>query len=155
MTRSLLIATHNKKKLAEMADILSDLPLKMLSPADFGDIPPPEETGDTFEENACEKALAYARATGLWSVADDSGLEVACLGGRPGVRSSRWGGRAGDDARNREKLLAEVARYRPEQWQARYVCVAALAAPEKILITTRGTCSGIITASGRGTWGFG
>ncbi|MDK1032430.1 MAG: non-canonical purine NTP pyrophosphatase, partial [Planctomycetia bacterium] len=91
MIRSLLIATGNRKKLGEMKNILGDLPLSLLSLDDFSEVPSPAETGSTFEENACEKALAYARATGVWALADDSGLEVDCLDGRPGILSSRWG----------------------------------------------------------------
>ena len=92
MARTLVLATRNRKKLEEMVAILQGLPADLKALDDFGSVPAVPETGETFEENARAKALGYARATGRWALADDSGLEVDALGGLPGVRSSRWGG---------------------------------------------------------------
>ena len=92
MARTVVIATRNRKKFEEMAALLGGLDLEVRSLADFPGVPTVLEEGETFEENAKAKALAYAQATGQWALADDSGLEVDALAGKPGVRSSRWGG---------------------------------------------------------------
>jgi XTP/dITP diphosphohydrolase len=155
MPRVLVIATRNHKKLEEMAAILAGLPIEALPLDAFGAIEPVPETGDTFEANAREKALGYARATGQWALADDSGLEVDALDGRPGVRSSRWGGREGDDLLNNETLLRALADKPPAAWTARYRCVMALAAPDEVLAITEGTCEGRITDRPAGANGFG
>ena len=155
MPRTLVIAPHNRKKLEEMRAILAGLPLEMKSLDDFGCIPPVQETGDTFAANASQKALGYARATGQWALADDSGLEVDALGGKPGVRSSRWGGRDGDDALNNETLLQSLADQPRPSWTARYRCVMALATPALVLAVTEGVCAGRITDRPAGTNGFG
>jgi XTP/dITP diphosphohydrolase len=155
MPRTLVIATHNRKKLEEMRAILDGLPLDLKSLDDFGSIPPVPETGDTFVANAGQKALGYARATGQWALADDSGLEVDALGGKPGVRSSRWGGHDGDDALNNATLLKSLADQPPATWTARYRCVMALATPALVLAVTEGACEGRITDRPAGTNGFG
>jgi len=155
MPRRLIIATRNRKKFEEMAAILADLGLDLESLDALADVPAVPETGDTFEANACAKAVGYARATGRWALADDSGLEVDALGGQPGVRSSRWGGREGDDRLNNETLLSALADHPKETWTARYRCVAALATPERVLAVTEGTCEGRITDRPAGANGFG
>ena len=163
MGRTLVIATRNRKKFEEILALLRGLPVELKSPADFGDLPAIDEPYETFEENAAAKALGYARATGQWALADDSGLEVDALGGKPGVRSSRWGGREGDDDLNNRTLLAALADHPRETWTARYRCVAALAAPGpaagaaagRVLATAEGTCEGLITDRPAGTNGFG
>ncbi|MBE3097320.1 MAG: RdgB/HAM1 family non-canonical purine NTP pyrophosphatase [Acidobacteria bacterium] len=162
MLRTIVIATRNGKKFEEMAAILRGIRAEIKSPSDFGDLPPVPETGATFEENARLKAIGYARLTGAWALADDSGLEVDALGGQPGVRSSRWAGREGDDALNNKTLLAALAPHPRETWTARYRCVAALAAPDaaatggaKVLAVTRGACEGRITDRPAGDNGFG
>ena len=155
MPRTLVIATRNRKKFEEMAAILQGVAAEMKSLDDFGPIDPVPETGDTFEANARRKALGYARATGEWALADDSGLEVDALGGAPGVRSSRWGGREGDDRLNNETLMRALAAKPRETWTARYRCVMALATPREVLAVTEGSCEGRITDRPAGANGFG
>ena len=163
MARILVIATRNRKKFEEMLALMRGLPADLKSLADFGDLPPVDEPHDTFEENAAAKAVGYAVLTGQWTLADDSGLEVDALGGKPGVQSSRWGGREGDDDLNNRTLLAALAAHPKEAWTARYRCVAALAAPEpaaqgvgaRVLAMTVGACEGRITDRPAGANGFG
>jgi XTP/dITP diphosphohydrolase len=155
MARTLVLATRNRKKLEEMVAILQGLPADLKALDDFGSVPAVPETGETFEENARAKALGYARATGRWTLADDSGLEVDALGGLPGVRSSRWGGEEGNDRLNNETLLAALAGRPRNTWTARYRCVMALATPEEVLATTEGACEGRITDRPAGSNGFG
>jgi len=155
MARTLVLATRNRKKLEEMVAILQGLPADLKALDDFGSVPAVPETGKTFEENARAKALGYARATGRWALADDSGLEVDALGGLPGVRSSRWGGEEGNDRLNNETLLAALAGRPRNTWTARYRCVMALATPEEVLATTAGACEGRITDRPAGSNGFG
>ena len=101
----LVVASGNKNKLREIEALLSDLPLEILTPGDFPDWPAVEEDGATFRENALIKAMAGYKHTGLPCIADDSGLEVDALGGRPGVHSSRYAGENATDAENNAKLL--------------------------------------------------
>ena len=155
MARTLVLATRNRKKLEEMVAILQGLPTDLKALDDFGSVPAVPETGETFEENARAKALGYARATGRWALADDSGLEVDALGGLPGVRSSRWGGEEGNDRLNNETLLAALAGRPRNTWTARYRCVMALATPEEVLAITEGACEGRITDRPAGSNGFG
>ena len=155
MARTLVLATRNRKKLEEMVAILQGLPANLKALDAFGSVPAVPETGETFEENARAKALGYARATGRWALADDSGLEVDALGGLPGVRSSRWGGEEGNDRLNNETLLAALAGRPRNTWTARYRCVMALATPEEVLATTEGACEGRITDRPAGSNGFG
>jgi len=155
MPRTLVIATRNRKKLEEMVAILAGLPAEMAALDAFEGVPRVAETGRTFEANARLKALGYARATGRWALADDSGLEVDALGGRPGVYSSRWGGEEGNDRLNNEALLRALAAHPRHSWTARYRCVMALASPERVLLVTEGTCEGRITDRPAGTNGFG
>ncbi len=127
---TLLIATTNEDKLREIIPLLADLPLVLVTLADYALIRPPEETGRTFAENARLKAQFYAKMTGLLTVAEDSGLEIAALDGAPGVESARWGGR---DATYPDKfsLIYERLRARGVAGSsARFVCAVALAAPE-------------------------
>lgn len=157
MTRpKLLIATHNQGKVREYRTLLADLPLEVTYLDAEGITFEVEETGETFEANAILKAQAYARASGLLTWADDSGLEVDALGGRPGVYSARYGAPAteGDEGRYRLLLgqmegLADVAR------AARFRCVVALATPKGEVRTAEGTCEGRIAHGPRGNNGFG
>jgi XTP/dITP diphosphohydrolase len=139
---------------------LGDLDLTLLSLDDFPEMPEIPETGATFAENAGAKALAVARATGLPALADDSGLEVAALSGRPGVYSARYAGdrtapRAPTDEDNWRKLLEELEGVPWEARQARFVCEIALARPDGRLYRARGECAGFIAKAPRGERGFG
>ncbi len=154
MPRTLILGTRNAKKQAEMAALLAGLDIELVGLEAYAAVPEVPETGDTFEANASAKALGYAQATGEWAIADDSGLEVDALGGRPGVHSSRWGGEPGNDALNNRRLLDELAGA-AAPWTARYRCVVALATPEQVLFTAAGACEGVITATPAGANGFG
>lgn len=167
----LVLATQNPGKVAEMRDLLAPIGLAVLGLDDLGlgDLPEPEETGTTFEANATIKALAYARATGRWCLADDSGLEVDALGGRPGVISSHFAfdgqtdgpaagmGREERDAANNARLLRELEGVPAEARTARFVCVMVLAG-KSVEAVSQGTFEGRIGLPGevpRGTGGFG
>lgn len=152
---TLVIATRNKGKIAEIARILSfDSGIQIRSVAEF-DLADIEETGTTFEENAALKALTVARATGFAALADDSGLEVDALNGAPGIFSARFAGGHGDDQANNEKLLAELASIAPNKRSARFVAVIAVAKPDGSTIMERGELLGEIALSLRGENGFG
>ena len=147
----LLVGTTNRGKLAEIGELVEGLPLRSLR--DFPGAPDVEEDADTFEGNAEKKALAYAKATGMPALADDSGLCVDALGGRPGVYSARYA--EGDDAARIEKLLGELANVPEDRRGAKFVCALCLAFPDGRKLTTRGECHGVITHAPRGTGGFG
>ena len=150
----LLIATRNAGKIRELEELLNGFPVKLRSLNDFPGIVEPEETGATFAENAVLKAVYYARQTELLSLADDSGLEVEALGGAPGVYSARYAGVEANDSQRIEKLLEELAA--AENRKARFVCAAALAdSSGEVKFLAEGVCGGRITASPRGTQGFG
>ena len=157
----LLIATRSAGKFRELRQLFARAGLSVadLSEAGVAESPAEDnlETAETFEENALAKARYFARVTGRPVVADDSGLEVAALGGRPGVRSKRWSGRteltgASLDAANNARLLHELRGLTSRE--ARYVCVAAFVDGEDAF-TCRGTTSGVILEAPRGTGGFG
>ena len=153
--KTLVIATRNKGKIAEIARILTfDSSIQIRSVADF-DIEDIEETGSTFEENALLKALTVTRTTGFAALADDSGLEVDALGGAPGIYSARYCGTHGDDLANNEKLLKELAGKDSSLRAARFVAVIAVAKPGGSTITSRGELAGEIALSSQGANGFG
>lgn len=158
----LLVATHSLHKVRELRQLLHPLRAELLDLDDVGIAHDVEEHGETFAANASLKARAYARISGLPTLADDSGLEVDALGGGPGVRTRRYSGPDATDASNNRKLLEALAGLPPERRGARYVCLLALALPGSAgprgglpLIFTRGTCRGRIAAAPRGTNGFG
>jgi XTP/dITP diphosphohydrolase len=152
--RALVVATGNPGKLREFREILADARVALRSLAEFPALRMPEE-GDEYAENAIAKARVLARATGLPAIADDSGLEVDALGGRPGPQSARYGGARLDDAGRLALLLREIAATGSSGRGARFVCVAALATPDGEVATARGECSGEILATPRGVGGFG
>jgi XTP/dITP diphosphohydrolase len=130
--------------------------------ADFPGAAEVKEDGPTFAENAHKKAVEYAKATGLWTLADDSGLVVDALDGAPGVNSARFSGerpKGADrrllDRRNMDKVLSLLTGVPAEKRTARFVCCLCLASPEKVLIETQGTVEGVITDKPAGTGGFG
>ena len=148
----LLLASRNRGKLREMRRLLPGFTLESLD--QHPEVPEVEETGTSFEENAGLKAVAAARASGLWSLGEDSGLEVDALGGAPGVHSARYAGVHGDDEANNQKLVAELSGYRDRG--ARYVCALVLANPDgKVVASMRGESEGSIAETPRGTGGFG
>ncbi len=149
----LLLATRNRKKLAELRRILDAIELVGLDDAPA--YPEPAETGLTFEENALAKAREGTANTGLPTVADDSGLAVAALAGMPGVFSARWSGRHGDDVANLELVLAQIGDVPDEHRGAAFVCVAALATPDGREWTVSGRMTGRLVRKARGTGGFG
>ena len=151
---SLLLATENQGKLREMRQILGDLPLRLVGPAELGIHLDVVEDGATFEKNAALKARAYAEAAGLPALADDSGLEVDALDGRPGVLSARYAGEGAGDADKRRKLLAEMEAAPESKRSARFRCVMALAWGGHVY-TTEGTVEGEIAREERGSGGFG
>jgi len=159
----LLVATHSAHKLAELSELLRLDHAEILGLDDVGVDDEPEETGSTFETNARIKARFGARRTGLPTIADDSGLEVDALDGRPGVRTRRYAGPNATDDDNNAKLLAELKGLPSERRSARYVCVLALAVPaggasptDAVPIrSVRGTSRGRIATEPRGNGGFG
>jgi XTP/dITP diphosphohydrolase len=160
--RRLLVATRSVHKLRELRELLDLHGTDLVSLEDLGVPGDPAETGRTFETNAAIKARFGVRATGLPTLADDSGLEVDALGGGPGVMTRRYAGEHATDADNNGKLLEALRGLPPERRAARYVCVLALALPDRAgpggglhLILARGTCHGRIALESRGRGGFG
>ena len=158
----LVIATRSEHKLRELGELLQLERGELLTLDDLGVPGEPVEDGETFEANARIKARFAALATGLPSLADDSGIEVDFLGGGPGVRTRRYSGPDPTDARNNAKLLAALDGLPPDRRGARYVCVLALALPARAgprgalpMVLRRGTCRGRIATGPRGTGGFG
>jgi len=160
--RRLLVATRSVHKLRELRELLDLRRTDLVSLDDLGVPGDPIETGVTFETNAAIKARFGARATGLPTLADDSGLEVDALDGAPGVRSRRYAGENATDAANNARLLDALRGLSPQRRGARYVCVLAVALPGGAgprgglrLILARGTCRGRIASEPRGSGGFG
>lgn len=151
----LFIATGNRGKLAEFKALLTPLGFRISSPADFQSLPTVEETEMTFEGNAKLKARTLAQYLNRWTLADDSGLEVAALDGRPGVHTARYAGVGATNAENRRKLLLEMAQVGPESRQAHFVAVIVLSSPDGKCVAVRGTCPGTIALSEKGDGGFG
>jgi len=149
-----VLATLNPGKLEELAALVADLPVEIVSQAALG-VPAIEETGSSFADNAVLKARHVARATGLASIADDSGLEVDALGGAPGVHSARYAGPGANDAENTARLLAAL-RDVPAPRTARYRCVLAyVAGAEADAVLCTGVWEGAIAAAPAGRGGFG
>ena len=158
MTKSLfptlVIATHNQGKLREFRNLLQPLNSDILSLADVSITEEFEETGQTFADNARIKAKAYSRLIQFPVLADDSGLEVAALGGRPGIHSARYAGTGATDKDRVQKLLGELALINGER-KARFVCNLALAREGILLYESEGQCTGSIGTEPHGTKGFG
>ena len=151
----LLVATRSEHKLRELRDLLG-LPDGELTTLDeAGVVGEPVEDGLTFEDNAAIKARAGLAATGLPTLADDSGIEVDALDGAPGVRTRRYAGEDATDEDNNRKMLGALAGLPTERRGARYVCSLVLAVPGEPLVTVRGECSGHIATEPRGSAGFG
>ena len=149
------MATTNHAKLQEIRSLLSDLPIELVTLARWPDLAPPEETGRTFAENARLKARYYADATGLPTVAEDSGLEIDALGGAPGVESARFGGRHTSYA-DKFALIYDRLRACPAAPStARFICALALVEGDAVLFETQGTVEGRIASEPKGEGGFG
>ena len=149
---TVVLATHNRYKVVELRRIMDGAPIELVSGLDL-QIPDVEETGDTFADNALLKARACVEATGLPSVADDSGLMVDALRGAPGVRSARYAGEGADDDANLRLVLERLGG--ATERSARFVCVAALVTPDGHEVTEDGVMEGVLTDAPRGDGGFG
>ena len=155
MHHKLLVATRNPGKAREFKELLRDLPLETISLEQAGVFEEVEETGDSFEENACIKAKAYAALSGLLTLADDSGLEVDALGGGPGVKSARYGGPGATDEDRVLLLLKNLEEVAWEDRTGRFRCVIAIARPSGEVRTVTGVVDGIIQYEPKGDNGFG
>jgi XTP/dITP diphosphohydrolase len=151
----LLIATNNKGKVREFQDLLTGIPFQLVTPGDLNLNLEVEESGDTYEANARLKALAFGRASGLLTLADDSGLEVDALNGAPGIHSARYAGPAAKDGNKIEYLLSKLVGVPMEKRTARFRCVIAIATPAGAVRYCSGACEGLITLIPRGAAGFG
>ena len=155
MAFKLLIATNNSGKVEEYRRLLGCLPVELTTPSNEGVTEEPEESGDTFEENALIKARFYSEATGLPALADDSGIEVDALNGEPGVRSARYGGLKGNDDDRNKLLLSNLSNVPWEKRTARFVCVVATVWPGAGEETFQGACQGYVAFEPSGQKGFG
>jgi len=151
----LLLASRNRGKLRELQELLAAVSIEIRTLEDFAEFPETVEDGLTFMENAAKKALAAACGTGITAIADDSGLEVDALGGRPGIHSARFAGEPADDGRNNRKLLELLRGVPVEKRTARFVCAIAIATPEGKTYFAEGACEGVILSEPRGSGGFG
>jgi XTP/dITP diphosphohydrolase len=154
--RRVVLASSNAGKLRELAAVLAPLELELITQDRLG-IPAPQETGTTFVDNAQLKARHAAQRSGLPALADDSGLEVDALGGRPGVWSARYAGEGASDAQNLALLMRELAGVAPDQRAARYRCVIVFVkhAADPNPLIAHGSWEGDIALDARGTGGFG
>jgi XTP/dITP diphosphohydrolase len=152
MTRRLLVASTNRGKIAEITRLLTGQPVEVVGLDAYPDAPELPEPYDTFAENAGSKATAAAEFCACWALADDSGLEVRALDGRPGVLSARY---APTDPERIARLLEEMGGLQGEQRRARFVCAVALARPGQLLGLWQETCEGLIAEAPRGSQGFG
>lgn len=155
MIRKLLLATTNPGKQREVQAILAGLQFELITLRDFPGVPEAVEDGETFAENARRKALHYARHTGMWTLADDSGLEVDALGGAPGVFSARYAGADATDAANNAKLIAQLAGVPDVARRARFRCCIAVAVGDRVVASSSGCIEGQIVDHPRGHNGFG
>jgi XTP/dITP diphosphohydrolase len=159
MKRKILVASTNPGKLKELRAML-DADVDWASLADYPELEEVVEDGTTFIENARKKALGYAKMTGLWTIADDSGLEVDMLDGAPGVKSARFSGEKDEDRglldhKNMAKVLELLEGIKSKDRRCRFVCHLAMASPDKILLETEGVLEGFIAEQEMGENGFG
>ena len=151
----LLIATNNKGKVKELQDLLKNTELELVTPASINLNLEVEEDGNTYAENAAKKALAFAQASGLVSLADDSGLEVDALDGAPGLHSARYHPKPGANDADRRAYMLENLEGRPRPWTAHFHATIVIATPEQNVFMAEGNCYGEILSEERGTDGFG
>jgi XTP/dITP diphosphohydrolase len=152
--KKLLIATNNKGKVKELQDLLKDLDIELITPADINLDLEVEEDGETYIENAAKKAIAFAQASGLISLADDSGLEVDALDGAPGLHSARYHPKPGANDADRRAYMLENLKGKPRPWTAHFHATIAIAIDGKVEIA-EGNCYGEIIPEERGSNGFG
>jgi XTP/dITP diphosphohydrolase len=153
--RRLVLATANRAKGRELAALLGDLPYRVQDLSEFPGVVLPPEGDVSYAENALGKARAVTAATGLPALADDSGIEVDALDGRPGVLSARYGGEGLTDSERNALMLRELAGVPPERRTARYRAVVAMTAPDGREATMEGTVEGVLLEAPRGAGGFG
>ncbi|MGA3246232.1 MAG: RdgB/HAM1 family non-canonical purine NTP pyrophosphatase [Bacteroidota bacterium] len=152
--KKIVLATRNKHKIEEIKTILHDLPLEILTLNDFPDVPVLREDGETFQENSLQKAQEVFQHTKYFALADDSGLEVFYLNGRPGVISARYAGNGASDEMNNEKLLGQMRGVAPRRRKAQFRAVLTLVDDRGVEVT-EGICPGTLAELPRGTNGFG
>jgi XTP/dITP diphosphohydrolase len=150
----LVIASHNPGKVREIAELLAPFRIDAIAASDLG-LEEPEETGETFAQNAAIKALAAAKAAGMVALSDGSGLEVRALGGEPGIHSARWGGEAKDFGVAMDRVHRELEKIGTTDLTANFICALALATPDGTVEIFEGRVFGMITWPPRGTRGFG
>lgn len=153
----LLIATNNQGKIKELHELLIGMDLELITPSQIGLDLDVIEDGHTYAENATKKAIAYARASGLVSLADDSGLEVDAVNGEPGLYSARYGSPDGiklSDGQRRKYLISQL-QGKPRPWTARFRATVAISGPQIYVRISEGICEGEIIPEERGTGGFG
>ena len=155
MVKEVVVATRNRHKVKEIREILKGLKVRVRSLEGFGKAPEVVEDKKTFEENASKKSRIISRFTHRLTIADDSGLEVDALDGRPGVRSARFAGKEQDYLKNNLKLLRLLEKVPYSKRKARFVCVISIARGGRVLDVVRGTCSGRISRKMKGKTGFG
>ncbi|KAF0823373.1 XTP/dITP diphosphatase [Cytobacillus firmus] len=153
--QEVIIATKNAGKAREFERMFKPLGYEVKTLLDYPDFQDVEETGSTFEENAILKAEAVSKALGRMVIADDSGLIIDALGGKPGIYSARYAGEEKNDQKNMDKVLDELESIPDHKRQARFYCALAIASPGKTTATVAGTCEGHILKEKRGTYGFG
>jgi XTP/dITP diphosphohydrolase len=152
---TLLIASNNKGKLREIQAILHDIPLSLVLPSQLGLDLDVVEDGETYAQNASRKALAFSQASNLLSLADDSGLEVEVLGGKPGLHSARYAPWEGATDADRRQYLLQQLTGKQGPWKARFHCTVAIATASGETFFVEGNCPGVIIAEERGSGGFG
>lgn len=155
MMKQIMIATKNEGKVKEFEQLFQQFGVRVQSLLDIADAPDVEETGATFSENATLKAETISKQYGQTVIADDSGLVIDALDGRPGVYSARYAGEQKDDEANIDKVLRELEGVPLEKRTAHFVCVLAVAIPEKKTATFTGSCDGLIMREQAGKNGFG
>ncbi len=153
--RELLLASQNPGKLNEMRQLVAGLPFRVVSPREVGIVESPDETGESFLENATLKALHYAERSGRLSVADDSGLSVDALGGDPGLQSSRFGGAGATDADRNRLLLEKLSGVPWDERGATFTSAVVVAQRGRVIFEVQETVSGLIAPALRGANGFG
>jgi XTP/dITP diphosphohydrolase len=156
MSRQIVLASRNRKKTREVAEILAPFGFEVVPVTEFPDVPEVVEDGDTFAANAAKKASEVAVAIGRWAIGEDSGLAVDALNGAPGIYSARFSGPGANDESNNAKLIAELESVPDEARGGQYICSVALSNPQGMIrLAVEGTCRGRIIREPRGTGGFG